>query len=185
MFRNRRLPSSYVKFRIFFFSNKTASRNDFFKTGIFKYEKLTSVFSVLQADLASQYIKSAVKNTPTVFLMTDSQVAEEQFLVLINDLLASGEIPGLFQDDEVENIISSMRPQVKSLGMQDTRENCWKYFIDKVRKQLKVGRGFFFHCNCIFVGGGGGGYLHSKHLCQCCRQYLKFWLCSLWLSETS
>ncbi|XP_077184230.1 dynein axonemal heavy chain 17 isoform X3 [Paroedura picta] len=92
----------------------------------------------LKADLASQYIKSAVKNTPTVFLMTDSQVAEEQFLVLINDLLASGEIPGLFQDDELENIIGSMRPQVKSLGMQDTRENCWKFFIDKVRKQLKV-----------------------------------------------
>lgn len=80
-----------------------------------------------------------MKNVPSVFLMTDSQVAEEQFLVLINDLLASGEIPGLFTDDEVENIISSMRPQVKSLGMTDTREACWKFFIEKVRKQLKVG----------------------------------------------
>lgn len=90
-------------------------------------------------DLAAQYIKSAVKNVPSVFLMTDSQVAEEQFLVLINDLLASGEIPGLFTDDEVENIISSMRPQVKSMGVADTREACWKFFIEKVRKQLKVG----------------------------------------------
>lgn len=80
-----------------------------------------------------------MKNVPSVFLMTDSQVAEEQFLVLINDLLASGEIPGLFTDDEVENIISSMRPQVKSLGMTDTREACWKFFIEKVRRQLKVG----------------------------------------------
>lgn len=70
--------------------------------------------------------------------MTDSQVAEEQFLVLINDLLASGEIPGLFADDEVENIITSMRPQVKSLGLNDTRETCWKFFIEKVRRQLKV-----------------------------------------------
>lgn len=84
-------------------------------------------------------MKSAVKNVPSVFLMTDSQVAEEQFLVLINDLLASGEIPGLFLEDEVENIISSMRPQVKSLGMADTREACWKFFIEKVRRQLKVG----------------------------------------------
>ncbi|XP_007535628.1 dynein axonemal heavy chain 17 [Erinaceus europaeus] len=92
----------------------------------------------LKLDLAAQYIKSAVKNVPSVFLMTDSQVAEEQFLVLINDLLASGEIPGLFMDDEVENIISSMRPQVKSLGMADTRETCWKFFIEKVRRQLKV-----------------------------------------------
>ncbi|XP_054702261.1 dynein axonemal heavy chain 17 [Grus americana] len=92
----------------------------------------------LKLDLASQYIKAAVKSIPTVFLMTDSQVAEESFLVLINDFLASGEVPGLFQDDELENIISAMRPQVKFLGLQDTRENCWKLFIEKVRRQLKV-----------------------------------------------
>ncbi|XP_078510049.1 dynein axonemal heavy chain 17 isoform X2 [Lissotriton helveticus] len=92
----------------------------------------------LKVDLAAQYIKTAVKNVGTVFLMTDSQVAEEQFLVLINDLLASGEIPGLFQDDEIENIITSMRPQVKFLGLPDTREICWKFFIDKVRKELKI-----------------------------------------------
>ncbi|XP_059684255.1 dynein axonemal heavy chain 17 [Gavia stellata] len=92
----------------------------------------------LKLDLASQYVKAAVKNIPTVFLMTDSQVAEESFLVLINDFLASGEVPGLFQDDDLENIISAMRPQVKFLGLQDTRENCWKLFIEKVRRQLKV-----------------------------------------------
>ncbi|XP_035168476.1 LOW QUALITY PROTEIN: dynein heavy chain 17, axonemal [Oxyura jamaicensis] len=92
----------------------------------------------LKLDIASQYIKAAVKNIPTVFLMTDSQVAEESFLVLINDFLASGEVPGLFQDDELENIINAMRPQVKFLGLQDSRENCWKLFIEKVRRQLKV-----------------------------------------------
>ncbi|MBN3282111.1 DYH17 protein, partial [Polyodon spathula] len=92
----------------------------------------------LKLDLAALYIKAGVKNCGMVFLMTDSQVAEEQFLVLINDLLASGEIPGLFPDDEVENIIGSMRNEVKGVGLQDTRENCWKFFIDKVRRQLKV-----------------------------------------------
>ncbi|XP_071672368.1 dynein axonemal heavy chain 17 isoform X2 [Patagioenas fasciata] len=92
----------------------------------------------LKLDLAAQFIKAAVKNLPTVFLMTDSQVAEESFLVLINDFLASGEVPGLFQDDEVEEIISAMRTAVKLLGLPDTRENCWKLFIDKVRRQLKV-----------------------------------------------
>lgn len=97
-----------------------------------------------------------MKNVPSVFLMTDSQVAEEQFLVLINDLLASGEIPGLFTDDEVENIISSMRPQVKSLGLTDTREVCWKFFIDKVRRHLKVGvpGGLL---GWVFPRGGFGG----------------------------
>lgn len=41
-------------------------------------------------DLASLCLKAGVKNLSTVFLMTDSQVADEKFLVLINDLLTSG-----------------------------------------------------------------------------------------------
>uniref|UniRef100_A0A7N8YQ50 Dynein, axonemal, heavy chain 9 n=1 Tax=Mastacembelus armatus TaxID=205130 RepID=A0A7N8YQ50_9TELE len=92
----------------------------------------------LKSDLASLYIKAGVKNIGTVFLMTDAQVADEKFLVLVNDLLASGEIPDLFPDDELENIISSMRPEVRGSGLMDTRENCWKFFIDRVRRQLKV-----------------------------------------------
>ena len=82
--------------------------------------------------------KAGLKNVGMVFLLTDAQVPDEQFLVLINDLLASGEIPGLFPDDEVENIISSLRNEVKGSGLQDTRENCWKFFIERVRRQLKV-----------------------------------------------
>ncbi|XP_024861684.2 dynein heavy chain 9, axonemal isoform X1 [Kryptolebias marmoratus] len=92
----------------------------------------------LKSELASLYIKAGVKNIGIVFLMTDAQVADEKFLVLVNDLLASGEIPDLFPDDEVENIIGSVRLEVRSSGLMDTRENCWKFFIDRVCRQLKV-----------------------------------------------
>ncbi len=50
--------------------------------------------------------------------MTDAQVADERFLVLINNLLASGEIPDLFGDDEVENIVTMVRNEVKGAGLQ-------------------------------------------------------------------
>ncbi|XP_063098488.1 dynein axonemal heavy chain 9 isoform X2 [Cavia porcellus] len=93
--------------------------------------------SDFKADLANLCLKAGVKNLSTVFLMTDAQVAEERFLVLINDLLAS-EIPDLYSDDEVENIISNVRNEVKSQGLVDNRENCWKLFIDRVRRHLKV-----------------------------------------------
>ncbi|XP_062448100.1 dynein axonemal heavy chain 9 [Rhea pennata] len=92
----------------------------------------------LKADLANQYLKTGVKNIGTVFLMTDAQVADERFLVLVNDLLASGEIPDLFPDDEVENIINSVRNEVKGQGLVDSRETCWKFFIERVQRQLKV-----------------------------------------------
>ncbi|XP_070335216.1 dynein axonemal heavy chain 9 isoform X5 [Odocoileus virginianus] len=91
-----------------------------------------------KADLAGLCLRAGVKNLSTVFLMTDAQVADEKFLVFINDLLASGEIPDLYSDDEVENIISNVRNEVKSQGLVDNRENCWKFFIERVRRQLKV-----------------------------------------------
>ncbi|KAK3091630.1 hypothetical protein FSP39_021358 [Pinctada imbricata] len=92
----------------------------------------------LKLDISTLYIKAGLKNMGVVFLMTDAQVADEKFLVLINDLLASGEIPDLFPDDEVENIINGIRNEVKGMGLEDSRENCWKFFIDKVRGLLKV-----------------------------------------------
>ncbi|KAK4326145.1 hypothetical protein Pmani_003309 [Petrolisthes manimaculis] len=92
----------------------------------------------LRSDLANLYLRAGLKNLGTVFLMTDAHIPDEKFLVLINDLLASGEIPDLFPEDEVENIVSSVRNEVKSTGQQDTRDNCWRFFIDRVRKNLKM-----------------------------------------------
>jgi dynein heavy chain, axonemal len=70
--------------------------------------------------------------------MTDAQVADEKFLVLINDLLASGEINGLFTDEETAEILNSIKNEVRTQGIEDTRENCWKFFIDRVRRNLKI-----------------------------------------------
>lgn len=65
-------------------------------------------------------------------------MAEEQFLVVINDLLASGNISDLFPPEEVENIIGAMTNEVKQAGIPETKENSWKFFINKVRRMLKV-----------------------------------------------
>uniref|UniRef100_A0A6I8PET2 Dynein axonemal heavy chain 11 n=2 Tax=Ornithorhynchus anatinus TaxID=9258 RepID=A0A6I8PET2_ORNAN len=92
----------------------------------------------LKVDLANLYIRAGAKNMPTVFLLTDAQVLDEQFLVLINDLLASGEIPDLFSDEDTDNIISMVRSEIRKLGIIDTRENCWKFFLARVWKRLKI-----------------------------------------------
>ncbi|KAF8787223.1 Dynein beta chain like protein [Argiope bruennichi] len=91
-----------------------------------------------KADIGSLYLRAGVKNIGSLFMMSDAQVADERFLVLINDLLSSGDIPDLFPEAEVENIISALRSEVKSAGIYDSRENCWNYFINKVKRRLKV-----------------------------------------------
>lgn len=46
------------------------------------------------------------KDEGLIFLLTDSQITNERFLIYINDLLASGNIPDLFAVDEVDAIVS-------------------------------------------------------------------------------
>ncbi|XP_055341295.1 LOW QUALITY PROTEIN: dynein beta chain, ciliary-like [Paramacrobiotus metropolitanus] len=92
----------------------------------------------LKADFADVFRRCGVKNENIVFLMTDSQVPEENFLVLINDLLASGEIPDLFPADAIEDIIGALRNEVKANGLNDDNSGVWRYFLDRVRRNLKV-----------------------------------------------
>ncbi|KAI2663319.1 Dynein axonemal heavy chain 11 [Labeo rohita] len=94
--------------------------------------------SDLRSDIAALYIKVGVKNIGTVFLHTDAQIPDERFLVLINDMLASGDIPDLFSEEEVDMIVTSIRVELRALGLLDTRDNCWNFFIDRIRRQLKV-----------------------------------------------
>jgi hypothetical protein len=54
-------------------------------------------------------------------------------LVLVNDLLASGEIPDLFAPEDRDEIVNAMRGETKAAGLIDTTENCWATFIGRVR----------------------------------------------------
>jgi dynein heavy chain, axonemal len=84
------------------------------------------------------YQKSGIKGIGISFILTDSQIVNEQFLVLINDFLASGIVADLMQKDEKDNCCNAVRGEVKQAGMQDTQENLWEFFIEKVRKNLHL-----------------------------------------------
>ncbi|XP_051576917.1 dynein axonemal heavy chain 11 [Myxocyprinus asiaticus] len=92
----------------------------------------------LKGDLARLYVKTGVKNVPTVLLLTDAQIPEERFLVIISTLLSSGEIPDLLSEEEVDGVRKAVKNEVGELGLLDTNENCWRFFMNRVQQQLKV-----------------------------------------------
>lgn len=73
-----------------------------------------------------------------MFLFTDSQITNERFLVAMNDLLASGNIPDLYATDEMDNIVNAMVSRVKAAGLTPDRPTCWNYFIQTVKRNLHV-----------------------------------------------
>lgn len=83
-------------------------------------------------------MKAGPKEDPILFLFTEGQITNERFLVYINDLLSSGEIADLYTLDEKEAMINNVRGKVKSEGKPDTKENCWSWFVDSIKKNLHM-----------------------------------------------
>jgi dynein heavy chain len=84
------------------------------------------------------YMKAGCKDEGMCFLFTEGQITNERFLVYLNDLLSSGEIADLFAAEDVDGIVNNVRGAVKSEGLLDSKENCWKFFIDRVKRNLHM-----------------------------------------------
>ena len=74
----------------------------------------------LKTDIQTLFMKSGVSGMEMLFLMTDSQIVDEKFLVYINDILSAGYIPELFAPDELDGIYGKLRGEAKGLGIADT-----------------------------------------------------------------
>jgi len=92
----------------------------------------------LKEDLKNMYNKAGIKGEPILFLFTDSQIADEKFLVYLNELLASGNIPDLFASDEQDSICGSVRNEAKGMGLGEAKDVLWDFFISKIRQNLHV-----------------------------------------------
>ena len=102
--------------------------------------QLTGNYSVndLKVDMMGMYKLAGVKDEPVCWILTDSQIVNEDFLVYINDFLSSGNIPDLFCREDKDDVINAVRNEVKAEGTIDTNDNCWEFFIEKVRRNMHL-----------------------------------------------
>lgn len=75
---------------------------------------------------------------PITFLFADTQIVNEGFVEDINNLLNSGEIPGLFPPDEKERVGQAVREYARSLGYLETKDVLYTTFINRARENLHV-----------------------------------------------
>eukprot|EP00304_Pavlova_gyrans_P012708 CAMPEP_0206041750 /NCGR_PEP_ID=MMETSP1466-20131121/6142_1 /ASSEMBLY_ACC=CAM_ASM_001126 /TAXON_ID=44452 /ORGANISM="Pavlova gyrans, Strain CCMP608" /LENGTH=4121 /DNA_ID=CAMNT_0053416453 /DNA_START=38 /DNA_END=12403 /DNA_ORIENTATION=- len=81
---------------------------------------------------------ASADNCQTVFYFSDTQIVKESFLEDINNILNSGEVPNLFEVDEFERIISSVRPLAVAAGKVETRDAIYQHFVQLVRENLHI-----------------------------------------------
>jgi dynein heavy chain len=73
-----------------------------------------------------------------VFLFTDAHVVEEGFLEFINNMLTTGMVPALYEQDEKDALCATVRNEVKAAGLVETPDNLWSYYVNKCRNNLHI-----------------------------------------------
>ena len=103
-----------------------------------------------EEDLRTVMRLAGLKGRPVCFLLNESNIVSSGFLEYMNALLASGDVPGLFDGDEWPKLMSQIREsimQIKSKAnadksiefVDDTIETeLYKWFISQVSRYLHV-----------------------------------------------
>jgi dynein heavy chain, axonemal len=58
--------------------------------------------------------RAGVVGQQQLFIITDTQIVNEKFLISINDILSSGYVPELFPDEDRDEIRNKIRSEAKS-----------------------------------------------------------------------
>lgn len=87
-------------------------------------------------DLRNLY--KCVLDKPRTFLFTDSHVAEEGFLELINNILTIGMVPALFPEEEKDGLINPLDDEMRKQRLPETKEFRWSYYVNKCRESLHI-----------------------------------------------
>ncbi len=95
--------------------------------------------SDLRNFLSEMYRKIAKPNSSVrVYMVTDSQIKSDTFLIPINDMLNSGWVSDLFTKEDFDALVNLIRGEAKSNGVPDVIESLLDYFYDRMKKQLKI-----------------------------------------------
>ncbi|KAF7254360.1 Dynein heavy chain 6, axonemal [Varanus komodoensis] len=89
-------------------------------------------------DLKAVYKKAGLEGKRTVFLITDSDIIQESFLEDLSCILKSGQVPNLFEKEELDNIIVPLTSVAEKAKHPNKIENIYSFFLERVRTNLHV-----------------------------------------------
>ncbi|GLD93495.1 hypothetical protein PINS_up002087 [Pythium insidiosum] len=104
--------------------------------------KLTSNYTLanFDDDLRVVLKRAGCDGEKICFIFDESNVLDSAFLERMNALLASGEVPGLYENDDYTSLMHACREAVQRDGVmvENTEDELFRYFTRQVQRNLHV-----------------------------------------------
>jgi dynein heavy chain len=90
-------------------------------------------------DLKKVFMMTGTENQPTVFVFDDTQIIKESFLEDVNGILNTGEVPNLFNGEELAAVLEGISKDAREQGV-NTGSNIemMAFFTTRVRNNLHM-----------------------------------------------
>ena len=89
-----------------------------------------------KAELKAVLPKVGVQGTAGVLLLEDHQLRDEALIECVNSLLSSGEVPGLFEPQELEPMLAPLKEEMSKSGYK--HRTLYDLFVHRVQQFLHV-----------------------------------------------
>ena len=74
-------------------------------------------------DIKRILMAAGVEDRPATFLFVDTQIIREDMLEDLNGVLNSGDVTGIYQDKDMEDIMNACKGECLKKGLQPNRMN--------------------------------------------------------------
>ncbi|CAH2055605.1 unnamed protein product, partial [Iphiclides podalirius] len=89
-------------------------------------------------DIKSTMIKAGGENKGIVFLFSDAQIKMESFLEDLNNVLSSGDVPNIYEAEDLDRVYLLVRQATMEQGLAPTKTNLFSCYQRRVRSNLHV-----------------------------------------------
>jgi len=89
-------------------------------------------------DLKRILLKTGEEGKDLTFLFSDTQIVKEYFLEDVNNILNSGEVPNLLDENDETQIINTMRPLAQAAGEPLTKVAMHSFFVKRIKQHIHL-----------------------------------------------
>ena len=86
-------------------------------------------------DLKQILLNTGINAEKTCLYIEDHQLLSDQFLTMLNSLLSSGEVPGLYTSEELEPLLAQLQDEMRN---QYQCRTLFEFFVSRIKKNLNV-----------------------------------------------
>ena len=100
--------------------------------------QVSNTYSVQEwrEDIKSLLFKTGAQNSKQLLLLRDYELTKDIYFENVNNILNSGEIPNLFNQEEKESIIDKLR-EIRGMSIKTSAEK-WEIFLQNTKKNLHI-----------------------------------------------